>query len=98
METFTDEIMRGLLAQSLATATLEASGWHDQGAGPGSTEGAFINFLPIRDLEQSVVEDVQRIRSHPLVPRTIPIYGYIYDVKSGRLTEVPEALRIGMAS
>jgi len=30
------------------------------------------------------VEDVARIRAHPLVPGGIPIYGYIYDVTSGR--------------
>src|SRR3989442_8898551 len=34
METFTDDIMRGLLAQSLKTASIDASGWHDTGAGP----------------------------------------------------------------
>jgi carbonic anhydrase len=34
---------------------------------------------------------VSRIRSHPLVPRSIPIYGYIYDVTSGRLVDVTEA-------
>ena len=42
--------------------------------------------------------DVQRIRSHPLVPRDIPIYGYIYDVANGRLVEVPEATQIGKAA
>jgi carbonic anhydrase len=31
----------------------------------------------------SVMEDVERIRKHPLVPGDIPIYGYIYDVHSG---------------
>lgn len=98
MELFTDEVMRGLLATSLETATIDASGWHDVGTGPGSTEGEFINFLPISDLAQSVVDDVRRIRSHPLVPRTIPISGYIYDVKSGRLNDVPEATRLGQAS
>jgi carbonic anhydrase len=40
-----------------------------------------------------VRDDVQRIREHPLVPKTIAIYGYIYDVKSGRLLEVPQARR-----
>jgi carbonic anhydrase len=98
METFTDEVMRGLLAQSLETAALDAQGWHDTGAGPGSTEGEFVNFLPISNLEQSVVDDVRRIRSHPLVPRAIPISGYVYDVKTGRLNEVPEATRAGAAS
>ena len=95
METFTDEIIRGLLAQSLKTASVDESGWHDTGEGPGSTEAQFISFLTISDLQQSVVDDVQRIRSHPLVPRDIPIYGYIYDVKSGRLVEVTEATHIG---
>jgi carbonic anhydrase len=98
METFTDEVMRGLLARSLETAALDAQGWHDTGAGPGSTEGEFINFLPISNLEQSVVDDVRRIRSHPLVPRAIPISGYVYDVKTGRLNEVPEATRAGAAA
>jgi carbonic anhydrase len=95
METFTDEIMRGLLASSLKTATVDASGWHDSGQGPGSTEGNYIDWLTIEDNAKSVVDDVQRIRHHPLVPSDIPIYGYIYDVRLGRLLEVPEATSVG---
>ena len=97
METFTDEVMRGLLASSLKTATVDASGWHDSGDGPGSSEGHYIDWLTIKDNAQSVVEDVTRIRTHPLVPADIPIYGYIYDVTSGELVEVPEATRAGAA-
>ncbi len=95
METFTDEIMRNLLASSLKTATVDENGWHDSGAGPGSTEGQFIDWLTFSDLEQSVVDDVRRVRSHPLVPGEIPIYGYVYDCRTGRLQEVPEATRMG---
>ena len=40
---------------------------------------------------------MRRIRSHPLVPARIPIYGYVYDVSSGRLVEVPEATAEGRA-
>lgn len=98
METFTDEVMRGLLAKSLKTATIDASGWHDTGQGPGSTEGTFIDWLTVGDQAESVCADVRRIRAHPLVPRDIPIYGYIYDVKTGQLVEVPEATRIGKAA
>ncbi len=97
METFTDEIMRDLLASSLETATVDASGWHDTGTGPGSTEGHFIDWLTIKEQSASVTADVQRIRNHPLVPATIPIYGYIYDVKTGKLIEVPEATAAGKA-
>jgi carbonic anhydrase len=95
METFTDEIMRGLLKQSLDTATVDADGWHDVGKGPGSAEGDFIDWLTIKDQAESVTSDVSRIRSHPLVPRSVPIYGYIYDVKNGRLIEVPAATKAG---
>src|SRR5689334_18593443 len=98
METFTDEIMRDLLAQSLETASVDSDGWHDTGAGPGSPEAEHLSFLTIRDAQQSVVDDVRRIRNHPLVPGTIPIYGYIYDVRSGRLVEVPAATQAGRAT
>jgi carbonic anhydrase len=91
MEFFTDEVMRGLLAHSLETAALGEDGFYDVGTGPGSTEANYIDWLTISDTAQSVTEDVGRIRSHPLVPANIPIYGYIYDVSNGRLVEVPEA-------
>ncbi|MVN75011.1 carbonic anhydrase [Hymenobacter sp. HMF4947] len=98
MQSFTDAILRDLLAQSLETAVVDADGWHDVGQGPGSTEANYLSFLPIKDLVSSVVEDVQRIRRHPLVPATIPVYGYIYDVKSGQLLEVPTATAAGRAA
>jgi carbonic anhydrase len=95
MEFFTDEVIRGLLANSLETAALGADGFTDVGEGPGSPEGNYIDWLTIKDNETSVVEDVTRIRNHPLVPAGIPIYGYIYDVATGRLVEVPEATKAG---
>ena len=97
MEFFTDEVMRSLLADSLETAALDASGFHDIGKGPGSTEGDYIDWLTIKDQTKSVTADVRRIRNHPLVPKRIPIYGYIYDVKTGRLVEIPEATEAGKA-
>lgn len=93
MEFFTDEVIRGLLENSLETAELGPDGFRDVGTGPGSTEGKYIDWLTISDNAQSVTEDVARIRAHPLVPGRIPIYGYIYDVTTGRLTEIPEATR-----
>jgi len=76
---FTNEDMRNLLASSLKTATLDQGGWRDSGDGSGSAEGNYINWLTFSDNAKSVVEDVMRIRNHPLVPSDIPIYGYIYD-------------------
>ncbi len=95
---FTNEIMRGLLASSLEPAQLTDKGFVDVGKGPGSRAGEFIEWLPISNQEQSVRDDVWRIREHPLVPATIAIYGYVYDVRSGRLIEVPEAKSLGRAA
>lgn len=97
MEFFTDEIMRGLLAKSLETAALGAEGFYDVGTGPGSAEGNYIDWLTISQQAQSVTDDVSRIKNHPLVPKQIPVYGYIYDVKSGLLVEVPDAMNAGKA-
>ena len=95
MEYFTEEVMRDLLAQSLETAELGPNGFHDIGAGPGSVAANDIDWLTISDREQSVVEDVQRIRNHPLVPSRIPIYGYVYNVRTGSLEEVADATAAG---
>ncbi len=95
METFDDVTMRRLLGSSLKTATLTTSGWEDAADGPGSSEADYIDGLTIKDNAASVVADVSRIRNHPLVPGDIPIYGYLYDVRSGQLIEVSEATKAG---
>jgi carbonic anhydrase len=95
MLTFSNEVMRELLAKSLDTASFHNGHWRDPGTGGGSPAGEYIEWLTIKDLARSVVSDVIRIRSHPLVPAKIPIYGYIYNVSSGKLVEVPEAMSRG---
>ena len=98
MEYFTDTVIRDVLGKSLETAALGPDGFYDVGRGPGSAEGAYIDWLTISDRDGAVVDDVRRIRSHPLVPANIPIYGFVYDVKTGGLIEVPEATKLGRAS
>jgi carbonic anhydrase len=95
MLTFNNEIISSLLDESLETASFDGTKWSNPVKEGGSGEGHYINFLPIKNLEQSVIDDVARLRFHPLVPKNIPVYGYIYDVKNGKLLEVPEALKIG---
>jgi len=98
MEFFTNESISDLLSKSLETAALDENGFHDVGKGPGSTEGKYINFLTVSDREGAVIEDVQRVRNHPLVPESIPVYGYIYDVKSGKLIEVEGAKSVAASA
>ncbi len=95
MLTFTNDIIRDLLSKSLETARIEGGQWTDVGIASGSNAAEYIEWLTIKDLKQSVVFDVTRIRTHPLVPNMIPIYGYVFDVSSGKLIEVPEATEAG---
>jgi carbonic anhydrase len=95
---FTDEVMRDLLASSLVTAELTPTGFRDVGKGPGSAEGEYIDWLTMKDNAAGVVADVRRIRNHPLIPRSIPIRGYIYDVRTGKLDEVLAAMAAGKAT
>jgi carbonic anhydrase len=97
MEFFSNEVIRGLLASSLETAELTAQGFRDVGKGPGSRAGEYIEWLTIKDQRQAVLDDVARIRSHPLVPKSIPVYGFFYDVRSGKLIEVEGARATGAA-
>ncbi len=53
-----------------------------------NADASGIDFLPFSDLDESVRQDVQTIRSSPLIPDDIPVTGFVFDVKSGRLREV----------
>ncbi len=97
MELFTDDVMGDLLAGSLETASFDGKAWANPAQGGGSPAGRFVKWLAISDQARSVTDDVQRIRGHPLVPGAIPIHGFIYDVRTGRLHDVPSATEAGRA-
>lgn len=98
MELFCDEVMADLLDDSLATAAFDGTAWSNPQHGGGCTAGHFVKWLTIESQEESVYQDVKRVREHPLTPKNIPIYGFIYDVKSGKLIDVPEATEAGRAA
>jgi carbonic anhydrase len=98
MELFTDEVMGGLLEEDLATASFDGESWSNTRRQGGCSAGHFIKWHTIRSHDESIVQDVRRIREHPLVPANIPVYGYLYDVRTGRLEEVPEATAAGCAA
>ncbi len=98
MALFTSDIMGALLETSLKTAEVSAEGWKNKSNEGGSVDGKYINWLTFKENEKSVLEDVGRIRNHSLVPGYIPIYGYIYDCKTGLLVEVPDASLAGRAT
>src|SRR4051794_27734226 len=52
------------------------------------TDASDIDFLPFGNLEQTVRDDVERIRQTPHLDPSIEVSGYIYDVASGSLSEI----------
>ncbi|HUL69254.1 MAG TPA: carbonic anhydrase [Gemmatimonadales bacterium] len=52
------------------------------------TDAADIDFLPFPEVEQSVRDDVKFLKDSPLIPDAVPIRGFVYDVRTGALTEV----------
>jgi carbonic anhydrase len=59
----------------------------------GSDTGEF-DFLPFQDLDESVREDVEFLQATQLLNPDTAIRGFVYDVRTGRLREVPiEAAR-----
>jgi carbonic anhydrase len=95
MELFTDDVIGDLLADNLETAHFDGRAWSNPKHGHGASAGQFVKWLTIKDQVSSVAHDVRRIREHPLVAKSIPVYGYIYDVHSGNLIEVTEATEAG---
>ncbi len=54
----------------------------------GTATVAPVHFHAFRDPEENVRVQVQRVKSHPWIPKHVSVRGFVYDVKTGRLHEV----------
>jgi carbonic anhydrase len=48
------------------------------------------HFHAFDDLETNVRQQIHRVKSHPWIPKHIPVRGFVYDVKTGKMREVTE--------
>ncbi len=94
MTLVTDDVIGELLEGDLETAVLEEGVWVNPkrestaNTKPGSAVGKAIDWHTFTDLRESVLKDISTIRNHNLVPNHINIFGFIFDVKTGKLTPV----------
>ncbi len=58
----------------------------------GTATSIPAHFHAFGNLEENVRQQIQQVKSHPWIPKHIPVRGFVYDVKSGRLHEVTEKL------
>ncbi len=56
----------------------------------GTAVVAPARFYSFTDLEENTREQIQKVKSHPWIPKDIPVRGFVYDVKTGRMQEVQE--------
>ena len=54
----------------------------------GTATVAPVHFHAFSDLEEDVRQQIQKVKSHPWIPEHIPVRGFLFDVKTGRLHEV----------
>ncbi len=54
----------------------------------GTAAIAPVHFHAFKDVKNNVRQQVERIRNHPYIPAAIPVRGFVYDVKTGKLEEV----------
>lgn len=83
-----DKEIANLLEIDLETSTLENGNWKsnkNSKSEAGSNYGHKIKWYTFLNLKESILEDLEKIKNHPLIPKNINIYGFIYDVKTGRL-------------
>jgi carbonic anhydrase len=95
MLSFNSEVMRKKLEQSLSEVLDDKTIKHSGKNLFDLVEEHHIDWMGIEDHEKCLLKDVDRIRKHPLIAKGIPIYGYIYDVHTGKLREVTTAIRAG---
>ena len=83
-----DKEIADLLEIDLETSTLENGNWKSNKNSKSeacSNYGHKIKWYTFLNLKESILEDLEKIKNHPLIPKNINIYGFIYDVKTGRL-------------
>jgi carbonic anhydrase len=98
MELFADEVIADLLDGDLGTASFDGKTWSNPHHHGGPRRRALHQMAHDQVQETSVAQDVRRIREHPLVPKSIPIYGDVYDVRTGRLNEMKAPSEAGVAA
>jgi carbonic anhydrase len=54
----------------------------------GTATVAPVHFHAFSNVEENVRQQIQKVTSHPWIPKQIPVRGFVYDVRTGKLQEV----------
>jgi carbonic anhydrase len=59
----------------------------------GDASPSPMRFFSYKDPEQNTREQIEKIRSHPWIAKEIPVRGFVFDMKTGLLSEVAAAAK-----
>jgi len=48
-------------------------------------------FYAFQNIDENVRHQLQKLRTHPWIPQTVAVRGFVYDVTSGHLREIKDA-------
>jgi carbonic anhydrase len=100
----TDDVIRGLVMSTwlmdirevlvIAHTRCRLLGGSNEGirkevADRGGVDASTIDFHPFADLDENVRTGLRRIAESPLLPGSLALGGFVYDVESGTLRTVP---------
>jgi carbonic anhydrase len=54
----------------------------------GGAPIAPARFYSFTDVEENTREQIHKARSHPWISQDVPVRGFVFDVSTGRLSEV----------
>jgi len=100
----TDDVIRSLTISQRALGTRSVVLIHHTGCGMETITEEFRHDLELevgqrpvwavesfRDVEQDVRQSIERVRTSPFLLHTEDVRGFVFDVKTGRLSEVTPA-------
>ena len=70
---------------AMASATLEEL--RERVGESAGQDASWQQFHVVEDQVASLEEDVQKVRSHPLIPEAVRVGGFLYDVDTGLLDQ-----------
>ena len=47
-------------------------------------------FYAFQNIEENVRHQLQKLRTHPWIPKEVAVRGFVYDVVSGRIREIKD--------
>jgi carbonic anhydrase len=71
---------------AMATSTLDEV--RERVAASAGQDASWLTFSMVADQEAALRDDVQKVRTHPLIPDTVAVGGFMYDVDTGLLSEL----------